>query len=128
MTRQRQTIYEAILTGPAHMTAEEIYESARARMPGVARATVYRNLSLMERDGQVRRIGVAHAPDRYDRTLRPHAHILCPCCGALEDCPMDGLDAWIQTRIGRLVLALQIQAVCGACRTERAKERGEIET
>ncbi|MGN0776233.1 MAG: Fur family transcriptional regulator [Candidatus Ventricola sp.] len=117
MTRQRQQIYETIMESPRHMTAEEVYDAVRVRMPGIARATVYRNLGLMERDGEVRRVHMADAPDRYDRMLVPHEHILCPRCGALEDFTLPGLAEQIAERIGRPVQALNVcvQALCSTC-------------
>lgn len=127
MTRQRQQIYQTIMESPQHMTAAEIYDAVRARMPGIARATVYRNLGLMERDAQVRRVCMANAPDRYDRRLSPHEHILCPRCGALEDIALPGLQERIADGIGRPVLSLSlcVQALCSAC--AQGEENGQSE-
>ena len=125
MTRHRQQIYDTIMESPRHMTAEEVYDAVRPRMPGIARATVYRNLGLMERDGQVRRVHMANAPDRYDRMLAPHEHILCPRCGALEDFTLPELAEQVEARIGRPVLALNVcaQALCSACARQEEKDR-----
>lgn len=117
MTRQRQIIYDAVTQTPCHMTAEEIYDLVRARMPGIARATVYRNLGLMERDGQVGRVRIAGAPDRYDRTVSPHEHIRCPRCGALEDVALPWLSERLTRELGRPVqrVFLQAEALCADC-------------
>lgn len=128
MTRQREQIYAVIAATPRHMTAEEIFDAARMELPGIARATVYRNLGLMERDGQVRRVRIADAPDRYDRTLAPHGHIRCPRCGALEDMALPGLEAQIERSIGRPVQgwSLQVQALCRMC-MQKEQETGGSE-
>lgn len=123
MTRQRRLIYQTILESPQHMTAAEIYDAVRIYMPGIARATVYRNLGLMERDAQVRRVRMVGAPDRYDRTLAPHGHILCPRCGALEDAAIPELERQIADSIGRpvLLVTLCVQALCSACANREEK-------
>lgn len=117
MTRQRREIFETILREPRHMTAEEIYDAVRLRMPGIARATVYRNLGLMERDGQVRRVKIADGPDRFDRTLAPHEHIFCPRCGALEDIPLPWLNERLEKELGRPVegIEMNVRALCSRC-------------
>ena len=128
MTRQREQIYAVIVATPRHMTAEEIFDAARMELPGIARATVYRNLGLMERDGQVRRVRIADAPDRYDRTLAPHGHIRCPRCGTLEDMALPELEVQIERSIGRPVQgwSLQVQALCRTC-MQKEQETGGSE-
>ena len=83
MTRQREAVMQAVLDSPRHMTADEIFEEARLRMPGISRATVYRNLGLMERDGQVRRVRLADYLERE----KGFAHRCVPIgmsCGGLH--------------------------------------------
>lgn len=126
MTKQREAVYRVVRENPRHMTADEIFESARVRLPGISRATVYRNLGLMERDGQVRRVRTVGAPDRFDRTLAPHEHIRCSRCGELQDVMLGDLQALFEQRLGRKVLSfeLNVSALCDACsRREEGKDR-----
>ncbi len=127
MTKQRRAIYAAIQASPRHMTAEEICDAARTALPGVSRATVYRNLSLMERDGQVRRVKMADAPDRFDRTLSPHEHVFCPQCGALEDLALPWLTGEIEQALGRTVagVSLNVNALCSVCAGQMNEEMQE---
>ena len=85
MTRQRQLITDIIRSSCEHLSADQIYLAAHARMPSIAVGTVYRNLALMVEDGEIRRIAVAGGSDRYDRNLHPHDHLLCTVCGAICD-------------------------------------------
>ena len=89
MTRQRKTILEIIKTSYDHMTAEEIYLKAKKVMPSIAMGTVYRNLGLMTKPGDP-----AHpdpdSPDRYDKSVKPHEHMVCRC-GEVHDVFIDGL-------------------------------------
>ena len=72
MTRQR-----ALISGimrekcPEHLTADEIFSHARQAMPHIARGTVYRNLKLMELDGEIGHLEMPDGPDR--RGTRLHA-------------------------------------------------------
>lgn len=124
MTKQRELVSSVLSQTHRHMTADEIYEEAKGRMPGIARATVYRNLGLMEEDGEVRRIRCPGKPDRFDCLLTPHEHICCPCCGELEDVQLPDLKAYIEAALGRPVekICINIEALCSHCAQKR---RGE---
>ena len=51
MTRQRALILDIMREkSPQHLTADELFNEARLRMPHIARGTVYRNLKMMELD------------------------------------------------------------------------------
>lgn len=117
MTKQRREIYSVIMGSPLHMTADEIFEAVRLRIPSIARATVYRNLGLMEQDGQIRRLRIAGHPDRFDRSTMTHEHIRCPKCGALEDVVLPWLKDRLEGELGRSVLSvhLDIAALCSRC-------------
>ena len=55
MTKQRQLILDIINRSCSHPSAEEIYREAKQIMPSIALGTVYRNLGLMAKDGEIRR-------------------------------------------------------------------------
>lgn len=124
MTKQRAIIYEIIMSSPRHMTADEIFDAARQRMPGIARATVYRNLGLMEKDGQVRRLRLANEPDRFDRTLEHHEHVRCPRCGRIDDIALPWLQECVEEALGRSIqsVTLSVNALCGDCAQEPEHE------
>ncbi len=122
MTEQRRLITEIIRETPGHMTAEQIYMLAKAQMPCIAMGTVYRNLGLMEQSGEIRRIPIAGAPDRYDRNVKFHEHMLCRQCGGLEDVWMgdllDVMNGMAGVQIDSYELALY--GVCTECRKAAA--------
>ncbi len=120
MTRQRAQIFQVIMESPRHMTADEIFETARVQMPGLARATVYRNLGLMVRDGQVRRVRIAGEPDRFDRVVEAHEHIHCPRCGSLEDLRVPWIRERLENELGLKVvsMSLNVEALCSRCARE----------
>lgn len=88
MTRQRQLIYDIVAEKPIHMTAEEIYQKAKEKMPSLARGTVYRNLGILAEEGMIRKLEMPDAPARYDRQHLPHPHLVCESCGRVEDLMM----------------------------------------
>ena len=87
MTRQRQVIYDYLMSTKSHPTAEEIYLEVKANMPSIAFGTVYRNLSLMTKAGEIRKITIPEHPDRYDGDMEAHDHLMCTKCTKLCDIP-----------------------------------------
>ncbi len=122
MTEQRRLITEIVMTTEVHMTAEQIYELARERMPGIAMGTVYRNLGLMERDGEIMRIPLPDEPDRFDRNTHQHEHMLCKRCGNLEDVSLPSLLAVINrmTEMQIESYELALYGICNNCKTSAA--------
>ena len=45
-THQRIQVYKALLDSKGHLTAEEIYEKIKPKVPSVSLATVYKTLSF----------------------------------------------------------------------------------
>ncbi|MBE6588128.1 MAG: transcriptional repressor [Ruminococcaceae bacterium] len=86
MTAQRMAILRAFEeAGPTHPTAETIYALAKRHLPSIALGTVYRNLSKMAEAGEIVKIPVPDAPDRFDMDSKDHMHILCVECGRIYD-------------------------------------------
>ncbi|MFA5889526.1 MAG: transcriptional repressor [Actinomycetota bacterium] len=90
MTPQRQLILETIYAEEAHLTAEQILSSVRARFPGVNMSTVYRNLEMLERMEIVCHAHLGHAPGVYHSVeRRDHQHLVCRTCSAVEEINVD---------------------------------------
>ncbi len=84
-TKQKAIILDAVRCSCQHPTAEQVYQSVLHLMPNISLGTVYRNLSKLADCGEIRRIAVPDAPDRFDKTLEDHSHVCCTECGAFED-------------------------------------------
>lgn len=85
MTRQRRVLLEELRSLRNHPTADELHQRLRVQLPTISLGTVYRNLDMLCRGGQVRRLETGQGPARYDGELRPHYHLRCEGCGRLED-------------------------------------------
>lgn len=88
-TVQRTMILEAVRSMTNHPTAEQVYTEVAARCAGISRATVYRVLGHLADEGEIQRVAIANAPDRFDLTLTRHAHCICESCGRVFDLPLD---------------------------------------
>jgi len=78
-------ILDAVKNLDCHPTADEIYAEVIKRCPTISRGTVYRNLGKLADEGEILRVAVANAPDRFDHTKWAHRHFLCLKCGRVTD-------------------------------------------
>jgi Fur family ferric uptake transcriptional regulator len=86
LTRQRQLIWETFTAEPErHLSAEDVVERVRGRLPHVNPSTVYRTLELLVDEGLLLRTDLGG--DRaYYEPAREHAHhhLVCERCGAVQ--------------------------------------------
>ena len=90
-TKQRQLVSDAVRARCSHPyfdhpTADRVYLDARAMDSKISRGTVYRNLSVLVKQGELLNVKAANA-ECYDCRLDFHYHLLCTECGALHDAP-----------------------------------------
>lgn len=85
VTSQRLVIHRALRELGRHVSAEQVLEAVRDRLPGVSLPTVYATLDLFEELGLVRRLSRARGPALYDPRLDPHHHLVCEECGRVQD-------------------------------------------
>ena len=83
-SRQRDAVYANLCQRCDHPTAEDIFLSIKSEYPSISLATVYRNLSQLETDGKIIRIG-SGGTARYDGNISPHYHLVCLSCGGVFD-------------------------------------------
>jgi Fur family ferric uptake transcriptional regulator len=94
LTPQRRVIAEVMGGDHVHLTAEEVFERARERLPEVSLATVYNTLNELVSMGEVQQVDAGDGPTRYDpNTEDGHHHLVCLKCGGLRDVHPQGLDA-----------------------------------
>ena len=91
-TKQRAVVLDAVRSLHNHPTSADIYDVVHRDHPNVSRATVYRNLSVLSERGEVLRIPVPNAADRYDFRCDSHFHAKCSRCGGVFDIETEGVD------------------------------------
>ena len=119
-TVQRALVMEAVQALHHHPTPADVYDMVHEHHPNVSRATVYRNLNLLAQRGDILRVEVPNAADRYDYQLHPHYHAKCRCCGGVFDIDMPyqaELETLVQEKSGFTVEHHDIvfEGVCAGC-------------
>lgn len=122
-TVQKQMILSAVKDLRTHPSADEIYAEVVKAHPSVSKATVYRNLGMMAESGEIRRVEVPNAPDRFDFKTERHEHLKCRVCGCVYDVtvpppPMPSESDGVRAEGYSLLYR-------GVCRRCRQKQEGE---
>ena len=130
-TIQRDIVHQAILSMPGHVTADMVYEKIHAAHPSIARATVYRNLGMLEAEGRIMRIDVPGGADCFEVRAREHYHIRCTRCGKLFDAKLPYLPNLVEleqaadSEFEICACNLMFVGYCPDCRACRAEEEDE---
>mgnify|MGYP001037231881 CR=1 FL=1 len=95
-SRQRDLVKEFLMTRKDHPTADVIYMNVRRADPNISLGTVYRNLALMAKDGEINRLSMGDGADRFDADTSPHFHLLCENCGAVVDLETEDIGAVLE--------------------------------
>lgn len=105
-TAPRDAIIEAVFNTKEHFTADRLLEMARARDPGVSRATIYRTLPLLVKSGMLKEMDFGRDQKYYDPNYIDHPHhnhLICMDCDKIvefEDLNIDTLENCITKRLG----------------------------
>jgi Fe2+ or Zn2+ uptake regulation protein len=120
VTPQRLLIHRTLHELDRHVTADELLEAARERLPNASLPTVYASLELFERLGLVRRLPVASGAALYDPRTDEHQHLHCRACGKVEDLDSH-VDAAAALRVARrqgfrpASAELVVSGLCASC-------------
>jgi Fur family ferric uptake transcriptional regulator len=123
-TENRRVIVDALRVADRPVTVGELLDVSK----GMAQSSAYRNLSVLEDAGVVRRLVTADDTSRYELAedlTGHHHHLICEICGsvididvptALED-GVSSLSAAVATEHGFRVdhHRLDLVGVCAAC-------------
>jgi Fur family transcriptional regulator, ferric uptake regulator len=124
-TRQRQVILEELRMLDSHPTASGLYDIVRRRLPNISLGTVYRNLDLLARLGQIQKLEVSGTESRFDGNPCQHDHLRCISCGRVDDVagePLDLSGGKPQDFRGYEILGrrLELLGKCPRCRKQPA--------
>ena len=135
-TLQREIVHQTILSMQGHVTADMVYEKIHAAHPSIARATVYRNLGMLEAEGRIMRIDVPGGADCFEVRVREHYHIRCARCGKLFDAKLRYMPNLVELEQAAdsefEICACNLMFVgycpdCRACRIEEEDEQAQEE-
>ena len=128
ITQQRRVIPEELEKMRSHPTADELYEVVRRRLPHISLGTVYRNLEILSNGGLAGKIEIGGSQRRFDiSTPKPHYHIRCTNCGALEDVksvPTLDIEKIFQDKSGYRIMGYQLilTGLCPECRKAKSQK------
>lgn len=89
LTRQREVVLSVICESCEHLTASEVFASAKAKLPSISFATVYNSLRFLKDAGHIAEINFGSGASRFDRMTARHDHAICTKCGVLVDIEME---------------------------------------
>ncbi|MCB2108532.1 MAG: transcriptional repressor [Rhodobacteraceae bacterium] len=89
-TRQRLALAKLLFAqGPRHITAEALFNEAKARRINVSLATIYNALHDFTESGLLREITVDANQSYFDTNISAHHHFYFEKSGRLQDVPAD---------------------------------------
>lgn len=124
MTQQRRAILQVIETADRHLDASQLLRRARKNDASVDRATVYRTLSLLKKQGLIDELDLMHTEgDKHyyeRRTGKDHIHVTCLRCGNVTEFQNDHLERLkselqSQGKFHIVVTRLEIGGYCQRC-------------
>lgn len=89
LTRQREVVLQVIRDSHGHLTANEVFAEAKAKLPTISFATVYNSLRFLKEGGHIAEIQFGNGASRFDRMTSRHDHAICTNCGKLVDIEME---------------------------------------
>jgi Fur family ferric uptake transcriptional regulator len=99
-TEQRAAIREVLEGADGPLSAPEVLDAAKDRVPALGIATVYRNLRALADEGWLDAVDLPGEATRFERAGRAHHHHFhCEACGRVFD--VGGCDPGIDTRMPR---------------------------
>jgi Fe2+ or Zn2+ uptake regulation protein len=130
VTPQRAVILETVAHMQGHISAQQVFEQAEQRLPGLNIATVYRTLDTLQEAGLVDKLSLGSETDRYSLrdSSHPHGHLICECCGAIVELDPSLLQEMAQTveeQTGHKIdyAHLTLPGICQACSQSKEKEQ-----
>lgn len=99
---------------------EDLHEAVRSRLGSADYSSVFRAVSVLERQGILDRIDLGDGHARFEVHNDHHEHIRCESCGRIQEvpgCVLDDASAQVQTLTGYKVTSHRVVfgGLCRAC-------------
>ena len=122
LTKQREVVLQVIRTAEHHLTANEIFEEAKRRLPTISFATVYNSLRYLKEAGHISEIQFGFSgANRFDAKTARHDHAICNRCGKLVDMDLEMPEELIElaakfSKFKPESLELTLRGLCPECK------------
>lgn len=85
-TQQRKALEKVFENSDRPLNVDEVLEQGRVHSPTLNRATVYRNLKLLQKTGAITKVELPAGGSFYERKDKEHHHhFLCRLCNKAFD-------------------------------------------
>lgn len=85
-TNQKTAIRRVFEEDDRPLTPQEVLDAARAYVPGLGIATVYRSLKALQQEGYLTAVAIPEGPPRYEMAGKAHHHHFhCRTCGRVYE-------------------------------------------
>ena len=125
MTKMAAQIWRIINDSMEHLTAEEIFLECKRCDIKCSVASVYRNLANLAAEGCIKKLSFPGEPDRYDKSVSPHEHIICERCGRISDIGSGSLKQLLEKHFDTEIASyeLSMRYICPECSHKAEKEK-----
>ena len=96
-SKQRELILNEVMNSHLHPTADSIYTNLKKDNPGLSLGTVYRNLTQLTEHGFIAKLSIPNQSDRFDRNIKPHAHLICEKCHNIFDIESNSINKFVNS-------------------------------
>ena len=96
-SKQRELILNEVMNSHLHPTADSIYTNLKKDNPGLSLGTVYRNLTQLTEHGFIGKLSIPNQSDRFDRNIKPHAHLICEKCNNIFDIESNSINKFVNS-------------------------------
>ena len=96
-SKQRELILNEVMNSRLHPTADSIYTNLKKDNPGLSLGTVYRNLTQLTEHGFIAKLSIPNQSDRFDRNIKPHAHLICEKCNNIFDIESNSINKFVNS-------------------------------
>ena len=120
-TKQKEAILKVVRSTTSHPTADWIHNEVRKEIPDISLGTVYRNLRLLRKNGEILELDSGSNSSRFDGNRDNHYHFKCEKCGCIFDVDEPvyrEMDERIAQKTGFKVLyhRLEFRGLCKKCK------------
>lgn len=126
ITPQRLAIARIVVESEEHPSVEQIHRQVQEDFPTTSLATVYNTLERLKEMEEVLELPFSGGSHYDGRNPRPHPHLVCTVCGAIEDLDIDLGSAAEEVAATRgyadVRHRLEFYGVCPRCQGRRAME------
>ena len=84
-SKQREAILRVLKSTTTHPTADWIHEQVKKEIPNISFGTVYRNLRLLRKSGEILELDLAGRPSHFNHNVGDHYHFRCDRCDRVFD-------------------------------------------